>query len=192
MYKLITRARDTDDLSIGFDRDRGRRQRELTNDKIIKGKPYLRIMMKDISGFAQQQEKGIFGLGYKLTLTGNTHNAVLNKNNAINKDKIKLIALEWYVPQYTPSISNQAILSEQIWSKTPTEHQYLDRSVLMKEFLTQNFWNFELSTQEGVNVPIWIILVFQQRDRQDSENLNNDTFYRSPVTSAQCILGTET
>ena len=27
MYKLITSARITDDLSIGFDRDRGRRQR---------------------------------------------------------------------------------------------------------------------------------------------------------------------
>ena len=33
LYKLITSARNTDDLSIGFDRDRGRRQRELTNNK---------------------------------------------------------------------------------------------------------------------------------------------------------------
>ena len=32
---------------------------------------------------------------------------------------------------------------------------------------------------------------FQQRDRQDSQNLNNDTFYRPPVTSAQSINGTE-
>ena len=32
---------------------------------------------------------------------------------------------------------------------------------------------------------------FQQRDRQDSQNLNNDTFCRSPVVSAQCIFGTE-
>ena len=33
MYKLITSARNTDDLSIGFDRDPDRRQRELTNNK---------------------------------------------------------------------------------------------------------------------------------------------------------------
>ena len=32
-YKRITSARNTDDFSIGFDRDRGRRQRELTNNK---------------------------------------------------------------------------------------------------------------------------------------------------------------
>ena len=33
MYKLITSAEDTDDLSNGFDRDRGTRRDELTNDK---------------------------------------------------------------------------------------------------------------------------------------------------------------
>ena len=32
---------------------------------------------------------------------------------------------------------------------------------------------------------------FQQRDRQFSQNMNNDTFYRPPATSAQCIIGTE-
>ena len=32
---------------------------------------------------------------------------------------------------------------------------------------------------------------FQQRDRQDAQNLNNDTFCTLPVTRAQCIIGTE-
>ena len=38
MYKLITGARDTDDLSIGFDRDCGSIQREKTINKNIEGK----------------------------------------------------------------------------------------------------------------------------------------------------------
>ena len=42
-----------------------------------------------------------------------------------------------------------------------------------------------------MNVPIWIFLGFPQRDRQNSQNLNNDTFCRLPVNSAQCIFGTE-
>ena len=50
---------------------------------------------------------------------------------------------------------------------------------------------FELGTQEGINTPIWNFFGFRQRDRQDSQNLNSDTFYRPPVTSAQCIIGTE-
>ena len=41
-------------------------------------------MLKDVLGFAQHQEKGTYGLGYKLTLTRNSDNAVLNKGNAIN------------------------------------------------------------------------------------------------------------
>ena len=61
----------------------------------------------------------------------------------------------------------------------------------MKEVIIQNLWNFELGSQEGINVPIWIIIGFQQQDRQDSQYLNNDTFCRLPVVSAQCIIGTE-
>ena len=65
MYKLLTSSKDGDDLSIGFDRDRGRRKRELTNNKNIKGKYHTRIYLKDIFGFAEYQEKGTYGLGYK-------------------------------------------------------------------------------------------------------------------------------
>ena len=74
-------------------------------------------------------------------------------------------------------ISQQAILSKQILSKVPTELQYVERSVFMKEVNTQNLWTFELGTQERINVPIWNIVGFQQKDRQDSQKLNNDKFY---------------
>ena len=36
MYKLITTAKDMNNLAIGFDRDRTRRRNELTNNKNIK------------------------------------------------------------------------------------------------------------------------------------------------------------
>ena len=55
----------------------------------------------------------------------------------------------------------------------------------MKEINTQNLWTFELCTQECINVPIWIFVAFQQNDRQNDQNLNDDTFYRPLVTSAQ-------
>ena len=61
----------------------------------------------------------------------------------------------------------------------------------MQEVKTQKLCTFLLGTQEGLNVLIWIFVVFQQNDRQHNENLNNDTFYRKPVTSAQCIIGTD-
>ena len=191
MYKLLSSSKGSDDLSIGFDRDRGRRQRALTNNKTQKGKFHVRIYLKDVFGFAEYQEKGTYGLGYKLTLTRNTDSAVLNEANATNLGKIKINALEWYVPHYTPSMQQQSILSDQNLNKKPTQIQYPERSVLMKEVNTQNFWTFELGTQEGINIPTWIFVAFQQNNRQHDQNLNNDTFVRLPVTSAQVAIGTE-
>ena len=115
----------------------------------------------------------------------------MNKDNAINNAKIKIIAIEWHVPHYTPSLEQQNKLMNQIMNKMNTELQYPERSVFMKEVNTQNFRTFELGTQEGINVPVWIYVVFHQSDRQHDQNLNNDTFYRMPVTSCQCIIGTE-
>ena len=50
-------------LSIGFDRGRDRRQQELYINKNVKGKYHVTIMLKDIFGFAEHQEKGTYGLG---------------------------------------------------------------------------------------------------------------------------------
>ena len=190
IYNLLSSRKGSDDLSIGFDRARGRRQREFTNNKTQKGKYHVRIYLKDVFGFAEYQDKGTYGLGYKLTLTRNTDTAVLNKDNAINNGKVKINAIEWYVPHYTPSIQ-QSILSKQILNKTPTQIHYPERSVFMKEVNTQNFWTFELGTQEGINIPTRIFVAFQQNDRQHDQNLNNDTFVRLPVISAQVVIGTE-
>ena len=88
-------------------------------------------------------------------------------------------------------MSKQKILSNQIVDKLSTEFHYVERFVFMEDLKTQKIWNFELGTQDGMNIPIWISIRFQQRDRQDPQNLNNDTFYRLLVTSAQCIIGTE-
>ena len=110
-------------------------------------------------------------------MTRNTDNAVLKKANAINNGKIKINAIEWYVPHYTPSAEQQSILSKQILNKTPTQIQYPERFVFMKEVNTQNFWTFELGTQESINIPTWVFVAFQQNDRQHDQNLNNDTFF---------------
>ena len=189
MYKLLTSCKDGDDLSIGFDRNRDKRKRALTNNKNIKGRCHIRIYLKDIFGFAEHQEKGTYGLGYKLTLTRNTDNAVLNKDNAVVVGRVKINSLDWYVPHYTPNLEEYTKLMTQIKKNTSTLLHYPERSVFMKEVNTQNLWTFELGTQQGI--PIWIFVAFQQNDRQNDQNLNNDTFYRPLVTSAQCIIGTE-
>ena len=148
-------------------------------------------MLKDVFGFAEHREKTTYGLGYKLTLIRNKNDAAVDKAAGIADARIKIDHIQWYVPHYTPSIQQQGILSRQILSKTPTELRYVERSVFMKEVRIQNLWNVELGTQESMNVPIWITKAVHKRSLQDSQNLNNDTFCRSPVTNAHCIIGTE-
>ena len=181
MYKLITSSKTSDDLSIGFDRSPNRRKDELALNKSVKGKYHIRIMLKDIFGFAEHQEKATYGLGYTLTLTRIKDEAVIDKVAGIADARIKIDHIQWYVPQYTPSMSQQGIMSQQILNETPTELRSVERSVFMKEVNNQKIWNFELGSQENMNVPIWIIIGFQQQDRQDSQNLNNDIF-------VECLL----
>ena len=103
---MITNARDSDDLSIGFDRGRKRRQLELINNEDMKGKTDVRIYLKDIFGSVEHQEKATSGIGNQLAITRKVGNAVRNKDNATIVGKIKIFSIEWYVPHYTTSISN--------------------------------------------------------------------------------------
>ena len=98
IYKLITSRKNSDDLSIGFDRSRARRQDEMTDNKNVKGNYHLRIMLKVVFGFAEHQEKATYGPGYKLTLTRNKDEAVLEKVAGIADARIKVNHIHWYVP----------------------------------------------------------------------------------------------
>ena len=63
-----------------------------------------------------------------------------------------------------------------IQDNIPTELRYVERSIFMEEVNTQKLWSFELGTQERIKAPIWIIIGFQQSDRQHDQNLKDDTF----------------
>ena len=109
-------------------------------------------------------------------MTRNTDNAVLNKAAATNNAKVKIISLDWYIPHYTLNLEENNKLMLQIKKNTPTLLHYPESSVFIKEVNTQNLWSFELGTQEGINVPIWIFVAFQQNDGQNDQKLNNDFF----------------
>ena len=104
-----------------------------------------------------------------MTLTRNTDNAVLNKDNAVANGRVEINSLDWYVPHYSPNLEEYNKLMNQIKKNSPTLLNYPDRSVFMKAVNTPNLWTFELGTQEGINVPIWIFVAFQQNDRQNDQ-----------------------
>ena len=89
----------------------------------------MTLRLDDIFGFGENQLKATCGLSYRLTLTKNSENAVLNKSNAINNAKIKINSIDWYVKNYRPSIEQQRILMKQTVDTTPTELHCPERSV---------------------------------------------------------------
>ena len=103
-------------LSIGFDWVRNRKQGVLTNNKNQTWEYHLRLMLRDIFGGGLPQEKTTYGFGYKLTLTENTDNSVLNAYDAINNAKNKHKDIEWYIPHYTPSMEQHKINFEHFLS----------------------------------------------------------------------------
>ena len=106
IYKLITSSKDSDNLFIGFDRSRNRRKDELAQNKNVKVKFNLRIMLKDIFGSAQCQEKATYCLGYKLTLRRINDDAVIDKVGGFTDARKEFDHMHCFILHFTPSIQD--------------------------------------------------------------------------------------
>ena len=60
----------------------------------------------------------------------------------------------------------------------------------MKEVNTQSFRLLNWEHMKVIIFQYGLLLVFNKKIRQDSQNLNNDTFYEPPVTDAQSGIST--
>ena len=196
MHKLILSSRDSDDLSTGFHKSNGVRERELTNNKQTKGNYHVRIHLKIVFGSAEHHDNCTYGLGYKLTLQRKSDNHVLSDpaqaNDAANLALARRVIIDdisLCVPHYTPSISNQKLMLGHIVSKTPTELTYSKRSSYMKDVTTENVWTFELGVGDGVDIPIHVIVGFMQKDQFNQQYQNIDT--QCFIVNAQCFIGSE-
>ena len=143
MYKLLTSSQQTSQVMYGFEESTTIRRQELTNNRTEKGTFFVRIKLKDLFGFADQ-EKITYGLGYTLTLKRNSSNDIVFRTAAVIAAKVVVKDISWYVPHYVPSLKNQQLVLNQILNKDPTELSYTGRSVFRKDVNTNNNWTFGL------------------------------------------------
>ena len=115
-------------------------------------------MFPVVFGFVECRETATLGSGCKLVLTRNGDALVFNKPPGTDDARIVVKSIDWFVPQYTPSMELQALVSQQIFGRTPTELQYVERSVFIKEVKTQNPWTFEIGSEEGIKMFLFGIL----------------------------------
>ena len=71
----------------------------------------------------------------------------MQKAEASADARIEIDHIHWYVPRYTPSIQQQSVLSNQVFRKTPTELEYVERFSFVKKVNNQNLWNIELESK---------------------------------------------
>ena len=64
-------------------------------------------MLKAVFRLAEYQEETTYGLEYKLTLTRNKDEAVLDKAAGIVDPRTKIDHIPWYLPHFTPSIKQK-------------------------------------------------------------------------------------
>ena len=86
MYKLLTSTQQTSQLMYGFEESTAIRRQELTTNKTEKETFFVRIKLKGLFGFADQ-EKITYGLGYSLTLKRNNNNNPIIRDNDVDAAK---------------------------------------------------------------------------------------------------------
>ena len=194
LIKLLTSTSQTSQLLYGFEESTVVRRQELTNNKTEKGSFFVRIKLKDMFGFADQ-EKTTFGLGYTLTLKRNTNNDAILRANRTDAAKIDIKDISWYIPHYVPSLENQQLVMNQILNKDPTELYFTERTVFRKDVNTNSNWTFELGNAVGnsnnESCPTFVIVGFQARNKIDSQTHDKAVFDRLPISNVVCKIGSE-
>ena len=188
MYKCLTSTKSTSQLLYGFEESETIRRQELTNNKNEKGTFLVRIKLKDLFGFADQEKT--YGLGYTLTLKRNTNNDAILRSVGVDAAKVVIKDIGWYIPHYVPSIENQQLVMDQILNKDPTELSYTERIIFRKDVNTNSNWTFELGSS-GESCPTFVIVGFQARNKIDSQVHDNAVFDRLPISNAVCKIGSE-
>ena len=189
MYKLLTSTQQISQLMYGFEESVAIRRQELTNNKTEKVTFFVRIKLRDLFGFADQ-EKITYGLDYTRTLRLNSSNNVIIRSAGVDTAKVDVKDISWYIPHYEPNIENQQLVLDQVLNKNPTELYYTERTVFRKDVNTNNNWTFELGNS-GESTPTFVIVGFQATNKNDSQTHDNPTFDRLSVSNAAGKIGSE-
>ena len=119
------------------------------------------------------------------------HRIGTDATNLALAGKVSINDLNLYVLHFTRSVSNQKLKLEHIISKTATKLSYIIRSSRMEDVTTENNWILELGVGDGIDIPIYVIVGYMQRDQFNEQHQVFDIFHRPSVVNAQCIIGSE-
>ena len=83
------------------------------------------------------------------------------------------------------------MLREHFFPWAPTQKCYIEWSVSVEGVDSQISWFLYREVKNGIDVPIYVILVFQKQERLDIAAIDNGVFYEPHVLLAQCNTRTD-
>ncbi len=154
MYKMLSSGEG--DLMTFFEKDtqdaavvNTERRNRLLNNTPEKGTVFVRLPLKYMFGYVNHQDKITYGLGYNLRMRMNDHANVIFRTIA-DVAKLTINAVSLYVSHYTPSVENQAYVTDVVLNKRPISQGYPERKMFTKQVNTNSTWNFELGVEAGM------------------------------------------
>ena len=195
MYKLLTSTGD--EYESSFVRNQGNRDSQLKGDHIAaqRGHMYMMIKMSDLSGFVNDLEKIIYGLGFKLILKRNNNDRALYRVNAnpgavANDGNIENRDISWCVPSIDPSKDNRIIVQKGLSKKNNVDFSYYERKTFYKNVPNANNFLFDLGMESGMERPQSIIVGFENNNVNEQTH-DASTFDVMNVTECYCKIGSE-
>ena len=187
MHKLLTSTHENE--AAGFIKDADKRKDQLLTNNPTKGYMSYRIDMKDIFGFIECSEKYTYGLGYILEFRRKSDDAAIVRDNGLAAAKIDIKRLSWIIPSITPSNENQLVMQKHLANNDHFEYFYLEKKTFYQTVPRATEFNFDLSLQVGVEIPVYVIICFQNTNV--NAQTNDTTYTQLDVTNAYCQIGSD-
>ena len=180
--------KDTSDLANANNIRFKIRRDYIIKDSNPKGSFSFKVPLKHIFGFCEDYDKVVYGFKHELTLTRNDDNDAIFKAGAVDRGKITLSKISWFMPHVMPADREKMELYKIIErkEKLPVGYRMIQcDSATIPQNTTSFSWR--LSVKSSPEVPHFIIVGFQINKSGD-QNENPSIFNNVNVNNIYATL----
>ena len=156
----------------------------IINNSDPKGSFSFKIPLKHIFGFCEDYDKVVYGFKHELTLTRNNDNDAIFKDGGIDRGKITLSKISWFMPHVTPADKDKMELYKIIERKEKLPVGYRMIQCDSAAIPQTTSFSCRLSVKSSPEVPRFIMVGFQTDKSNDQDeipsifnNLNVNNIY---------------
>ena len=147
------------------------RHEYIINNSNPKGSFGFKVLLKHIFGFCEDYDKVVYGFKHELTLTRNNDNDAIYKNGGVDRGKITLSKISWFMPHVMPADREKMELYKIIERKEKLPVGYRMIQCDSASMAQTPSFSWRLSVKSSPEVPRFIIIGFQiNKSGEQDEN----------------------